>query len=204
VSASCDVVTAYREPIGMFIFKKCSCRGVWAPVGGSYIEKKNYIHTLRFYERKSNEYHAGVSPPAVTAAEVAAAHEVLHAAIATLATEPAIASLVLEPPTPGMNVPFPSSACPADIATSPVLPPSTPTIAILTAAMEAACAPAATGGEYMYRYIYTHSDSVSYETLLVRRSSRGGGLCLYVRTYRNDIYIYIIYIYTYTLRFSLL
>ena len=161
------------------------------------LKKKNYIHTLRFYERKSNEYHAGVSPPAVTAAEVAAAHEVLHAAIATLATEPAIASLVLEPPTPGMNVPFPSSACPADIATSPVPPPNTPTVAILIAAMEAACAPAATGGEYMYRYIYTHSDSVSYETLLVRRSSRGGGLCLYVRTYRNDIYIYI-YIHIHT------
>jgi hypothetical protein len=85
----------------MFIFKKCSCRGVWAPVGGSYIEKKNYIHTLRFYQRKSDEYHAGVSPeyerpPAVTAAEVAAAHEVLHAAIATLATEPAIAVHVLQ------------------------------------------------------------------------------------------------------------
>ena len=179
VTHSCDVVNAYREPIGMYIFKKYSCRGVWAPVGGSYIEKKkNYIHTLRFYERKANEHHAGVSPPDVSPDQVAASLQILHAAIAEVANDPTIAEIsipamnvLIEPATPGMNLPFPASACPA--TPGPIVaPPNTPTVAALTAAMEAACAPAATRGEYMYRYIYTHSDSVSYETLLVRRSSR--------------------------------
>ena len=146
MSASCDVASAYREPIGMYIFKKYSCGGVWAPVRRSHNQKKN-IHTLRFYQRRSDEYAAGVAPRQIIQvpdADVVDAHTVVFNAIASLVPPtPAVDAPALStnprlvPAAPGMDVPFPPTASTADL---PPTVPTTPTVASITAATGRAAA----------------------------------------------------------------
>ena len=120
----------------------------------------NYIHTLRCFQRRSDEYAAGVAPRQTVAG--ADPHTVVFNAIASLVppTPPVAAPSInpsLVPVTPGMDVPFPptpsinSRLAPATGTADQVATvPTTPTMAQITASIQALAATrVAVGGMYI-------------------------------------------------------
>ena len=168
VSASCDV-KIYNILRGGLLLRRppaeetVSCRGGLllrrppAEVETASLEPmylvfdptKKYIHTLSFYQRRSDEYAAGIAPSQITADAATVVYNAIAAAAdaAPLPSAPPayarVAPVVeptqnprLIPVTPGMDLPFPApAAVPASPTNHVPASPETPSVATITASL---------------------------------------------------------------------